>query len=146
MEYRQVYSQAKRLIQSVTGEERDLIKEFKDLSSIEALEMEISAVESRLQLMHEGDPHAIKSYEEREQTIQKVQQLLAELDKKLEEHRDQIVNLREQWEPELDALVAQISQGFAHNFQQIGCAGQVGVHKDEEEFENWSIKIEVRFR
>ena len=30
------------------------------------------------------------------------------------------------WEPELDKLVKEISNAFAYNFEQIGCAGEVG--------------------
>ena len=57
-----------------------------------------------------------------------------------------IDRIRAKWEPELDQLVALISDAFFHNFAQIGCAGQVGVHKDDEDFGQWAIRIEVKFR
>ena len=63
----------------------------------------------------------------------------------LEATRESIREIREQWEPELDAIVSKISDGFSHNFQKIKCAGQVGVYKDED-FEKWAIQIQVRFR
>jgi len=56
-----------------------------------------------------------------------------------------ITEIKDQWEPELDALVAQISEAFGENFAKIQCAGEVGVHKDDD-FEQWAIQIRVKFR
>ena len=69
-----------------------------------------------------------------------------ELDAALAEVQQKISEVREKWEPELDALVGKISDAFRENFEQIQCVGEVGVHKDEEEFEHWTIQIRVKFR
>jgi chromosome segregation ATPase len=112
---------------------------------MEVLENEISATNSRLEMMADGNPQAIKAYENREREIQKVEESLANAAGKLENTRTRITDIREQWEPELDSIVSAISDGFAHNFNRIGCAGQVSVKKDED-FDKWSIQIEVSFR
>ncbi|KAJ4297573.1 Structural maintenance of chromosomes protein 5 [Kalmusia sp. IMI 367209] len=144
-EHRKTHEYVYRLLKSLAGQEKEIVREYKDLESIEELENEIAAVSSRLNLMAEANPHAVKAFEEREQKIHKVQQTLDEVEQKLAHARHEIERIRNEWEPELDALVAKISDGFAHNFQQIGCAGQVSVYKDED-FENWSIQIQVCFR
>lgn len=136
---------AERIIKDLTEDERSIVREFSNLASVEELDNEITAVNARLDLMAEGNPHAIHAYERRQQQIEKAQESLSTVAEDLEEKREQIRQIRERWEPELDQLVAKISDGFSHNFQQIGCAGQVGVYKDED-FENWSIQIQVRFR
>ena len=52
----------------------------------------------------------------------------------------------QQWEPQLDELIAKISEAFADNFSKIQCAGEVVVYKDEEDFDQWAIQIKVKFR
>lgn len=134
----------RRLFESVSDEVKALISEHRGVS-MEDLNNEISAISSRLGLMADGNPQAIKAYEEREREVQKVEQALADTAEKLEHTRTRITEIREQWEPELDRIVSAISDGFAHNFNRIGCAGQVSVKKDED-FDKWAIQIEVSFR
>lgn len=136
---------AQRLIRDLTESEKEMVKEFSELPSLEALENEITAVHARLELMAEGNPDAIRAFENREQRIHAVQESLEKVGEQLGETQERIKEIRGRWEPELDHLVSKISEEFSNNFQQIGCAGQVGVGKDED-FENWSIQIQVRFR
>lgn len=137
--------QAKRLIRTLSDEDRAMMQEYSQLPSIEDLENEIEAVNSRLNLMAEGNPQAVHAYENREKEIASKQQRLEQIAQDLEATRAKIAEIRKEWEPRLDELVSTISDGFSHNFAQIGCAGQVGVYKDED-FEKWSIQIQVRFR
>jgi chromosome segregation ATPase len=133
------------LIQTISEEERVIMQEASELPSMEDLENEIAAVHSRLELMAEGNPNAIRAYENREREIEETEKKLGEIAEQLETTKEQIKEIREQWEPQLDDLVKKISDGFSHNFAQINCAGQVSVNKDED-FEKWSIQIEVKFR
>lgn len=134
----------KELISRASDEVKELFSRFKD-APMEDLDHEIAEVKSRLDLMADGNPQAIRAYEDREREIGKVQQSLAGTADKLEYTRTRITEIREQWEPELDRIVSAISDGFAHNFNRIGCAGQVSVKKDED-FDKWAIQIEVSFR
>lgn len=136
--------QARRIQDNLSDFERATIGEYKDLT-LQELENEISAVNSRLELMEEGNPRALKAYEDREREIERIKQTLQEAEMTLENNRQAIKNIRDQWEPELDSIVGTISDGFSHNFEKIGCAGQVGVKKDED-FDKWAIQIEVSFR
>lgn len=145
-EYDRMVKNTQQDIQSLTDEERAIMLEYRELPSLEALEQEVLAVSARLELMAEGNPGAIKAYEKREEEIGRTRERLEEYTASIQEAKVKIVEIREQWEPQLDALIVKISDAFAHNFRQIGCAGEVTVYKDEEDFDNWSIQISVRFR
>lgn len=113
--------------------------------SMEELHHEIEAERSKLEFIHDGNQGALKEFESRQVTIQKLNVKIDEMGTRLEEVSRKISEVRQLWEPELDNLVKEISNAFAYNFEQIGCAGEVGVHKDED-FDLWAIEIKVKFR
>lgn len=146
-QHKNLYAICQQLSTTVQDDdvEMAIIDQYRQLPTLEALDNEIAAISARLDMMAEGNPGARIAFEKREQDIAATQAKLEHNAERLEATRQTIQEIREQWEPELDALVAQISDRFSHNFQQIGCAGQVGVYKDED-FDKWSIQIQVRFR
>ncbi|KAF2635035.1 P-loop containing nucleoside triphosphate hydrolase protein [Massarina eburnea CBS 473.64] len=142
--YKEQLAEANDILKSVSEAEQDELKKYSDLTT-EELDLAIGDVNTRLSMLAEGNPNAIKNYEKREKDIRTTQEKLENNVAQLKSTREKITGIRKQWEPQLDELVSKISDGFAHNFQQIGCAGQVGVYKDED-FEKWAIQIQVRFR
>jgi chromosome segregation ATPase len=110
------------------------------------LEADIVSTRQRIELLHEGNPRALEQFEKRARDIEKVKNDIANFQTNLEALNRDIEELRSKWEPELDELVELISAAFAHNFERIGCAGQVSVRKDPEDFREWAIQIEVKFR
>jgi len=98
-----------------------------------------------LDYVHEGNSGALREFESRKAKIDKLAFRLRESEKKLETYTRTIARIREKWEPVLDKLIQEISTAFSYNFEQIGCAGEVGVHKDDD-FDLWSIEIKVKFR
>jgi chromosome segregation ATPase len=145
-EYRKLHDVTQRDVRGNTQEENEIILEYRELPSIEALELEIQSVTARLEMMAEGNPGAIRAYEKREEDIKTTRARLDEYARSLEQMKDEINEIRGQWEPQLNALISKVSAAFAHNFEQIGCAGDVRVNKDESDFDNWSVQISVRFR
>lgn len=145
-EHRTITAKAQEEINEASEEEKEIIKQHMNLPSLEDLENEIEAVRAHLDMMSEGNPGAIRQYHDRQKQIEQAQQRLEEYEASLAATKEQVNQIRAQWEPELDQLIGKISDGFSHNFQQIGCAGQVSVYKDEDDFERWSIQIQVRFR
>ena len=109
------------------------------------LEDEIESEKARLELMHEGNGSVIREYEQRKKKIDALTARLQEIKNALSEFDDKIKELKDQWEPELDSLVENISNSFSLNMGQISCAGEVGIHKDED-FDQWAIQIRVKFR
>lgn len=112
----------------------------------EELETEIESEKARLELMHEGNGDVIREYERRQNQIDRLHASLDEVKHALDELDAKINEIRHDWEPRLDNLVESISSSFGHNMEQIRCAGEVSVHKDEEDFDKWSIQIKVKFR
>ena len=137
--------ESRRIFQTRTTEEEAIHAELGGGLTIAELNSEIESVTTRLDLMSDGNPNAIREFEKRARDIEAMQKKLDELTGNLVHMQENIDLVRAKWEPQLDALVFQISDGFSKNFEKIGCAGQVSVHKDED-FDQWSIQIQVRFR
>lgn len=112
----------------------------------EEFEIEIESERARLELMHEGNGGVIREFEQRQKKIDGLKENLEDINHGLGELGERIKEIRDRWEPELDGLVRQISDSFSFNMKQINCAGEVGVFKDEDDFDQWAIQIRVKFR
>ncbi|KAF2404194.1 putative ABC/SMC5 protein [Trichodelitschia bisporula] len=132
---------------NMTPEEQAILKEWvRGDMTLDLLEAEILSTGERISLLSEGTPHILREYEARQEKIDRLAEKIASYEADLANLNAKIADIRSRWEPQLDALVAKISAAFSHNFEKIGCAGQVGVHKDPEDFAQWAIRIEVKFR
>ncbi|SMR52588.1 unnamed protein product [Zymoseptoria tritici ST99CH_1E4] len=134
----------KRIGETFTPAETDVQREVAEWES-QRLETEIVAVQAQLDLLHGGNENIIREYEQRAKNIDAKRAKLDEVEASLNELTSEITKVRDLWEPQLDHLIAQISDAFAENFAGIQCAGEVGVFKDDD-FENWAIQIKVKFR
>jgi chromosome segregation ATPase len=110
------------------------------------LEAEIASLEGRIALVQASNPRLLQEYEKRGQDIEGLEWKLNKIKSDITDLDNAITRTRQVWEPELDRLVSTISESFAYHFSQIGCAGHVGIRKDEEDFDNWAIEIQVKFR
>ena len=137
----------KKCSEFLTGNDelRDFVATLPEDQTTQQLENEIEGEKARLELMHEGNGGVIKEYEQRKKKIDALSARLEEIKSALSELDDKIKEIRDQWEPELDSLVEKISNSFSLNMEQISCAGEVGIHKDED-FDQWAIQIRVKFR
>jgi chromosome segregation ATPase len=130
--------------EDLTANEINILEEVKEMAP-EDLETNIEATQARLEMTAGGNAGIIAEFEERGRKIERDRAKLEEIETNLEQLQSSITEIKDQWEPELDALVAQISEAFGENFAKIQCAGEVGVHKDDD-FEQWAIQIRVKFR
>ncbi len=110
-----------------------------------SLANEVSAEQAKLELTRVVDAGVLDEYRQREREIGALQTQLAAHGAGHADLEAQIAALRGQWEPQLDALIGRINDAFSYNFEQINCAGEVSVHKDED-FDKWAIEIRVKFR
>ena len=118
-------------------EESELFREWVNPSkTLQELDNEIQETRSRIDLLHGGNAGAIQAYETRAIEIQKLTERIANFDADLAQMSERITTIRAQWEPELDSIVAKISDAFTFNFQKIKCSGEVTVVKDEDDFYN----------
>lgn len=111
----------------------------------EDIDQEIEAEEANYSLIQPVDQQILRQYEKRNREIQDYTNRKEDQARRLEKVGNQIEKLMRKWEPSVDQLVSRINDAFSYNFQQISCAGEVGVHK-EEDFDQWSIVIKVKFR
>ena len=141
-----VLDRCTKLLAAPGGEElRTFLLTLPTDQTTEQLEHEIESEKARLELMHEGDGGVIREYEQRKKKIDALTARLSEIKNDLSIFDEKIKDIRGQWEPELDSLIAKISSSFSQNMEQISCAGEVGIHKDED-FDQWAIQIRVKFR
>ncbi|OTB01820.1 hypothetical protein M426DRAFT_25280 [Hypoxylon sp. CI-4A] len=143
---------AQRQIVEVAGlDEEGGNERLKHLSALaedktaEDIDDEIGAESTKLELIHGVDPAILRQYEKRAQDIQELTHRREEMNAKLESYLGKIEQLMQRWEPGVDDVISKINDAFGHNFEQINCAGEVGIHKDED-FEQWAIEIKVKFR
>ncbi|KAF3942401.1 hypothetical protein ABW19_dt0209404 [Dactylella cylindrospora] len=137
------------LVNQLTEDERDEIKEICDNKTLEQLQDDIKREELRLESIHEGNPLAIKQYEDREKELEGLRARIAAQEANLQATQAQIAETRTIWEPRIDQLVNNISEAFSRSFEFINCAGAVRVRKEGKDgcdFENWQIEILVKFR
>ena len=132
---------------SISAEEQAFLAECcQQNGNIDELNAEIESINGRIELLHEGNPGLLQQYEKRQREIEKLEDRVNNFDTELARLNEAISRRRQQWEPELDKLVSEISDAFSYNFAQIGCAGQVNIAKNDEDFSQWAIRIEVKFR
>jgi structural maintenance of chromosomes protein 5 len=127
-----------------TEEEEQFVPPLEEISE-EELDRQIQLDEARLGLLHTDNPNAVREFEERGKLIDSLKTKLERLKTNVTTTQDVINEVKSRWEPQLDSLVQQISDAFADNFNRMGCAGQVTIHKDED-FDKWSLQIQVKFR
>ncbi|KAJ5484801.1 hypothetical protein N7539_004789 [Penicillium diatomitis] len=157
---REMLNEAKRTLKRVQerpGTET-LIETVNQASyTLDSLNADIESQEAQLQLFVGGNSNLIKIFEDREKQIERLESKLSDYRSKLADFDAAIKEVRDRWEPRLDALISKISDAFGDSFARIGCAGQVSLDKVEaesgpngasggSEFDQWSIQIHVKFR
>jgi structural maintenance of chromosomes protein 5 len=135
--YERVASLPEGYVQKVVDESRD--------RTAESIFQEMSAERAKLEVIQANNPQALEEYETWGRRIERHRAEHQNHEAQLAELTEKIATLRSQWEPGLDELVEKINEAFSYNFEQISCAGEVGVHKDED-FDKWAIEIRVKFR
>lgn len=113
--------------------------------TVESIDEDIKIEEAKLDVIQEADPGVLRDFEKRARDIERLQTESATRHADMEQLNEQIQTLRQRWEPRLDDLIRRINDAFSYNFEQISCAGEVGVHKDED-FDKWAVEIKVKFR
>lgn len=132
-------------IQGFDTDERDALLEQANGRTNENLEAELNAERAKLDVIQANNPQALQEYEDWTRRISRERANHTNQETRLRELEEKIERVRGVWEPRLDELVGRINEAFSYNFEQISCAGEVGVHKDED-FSKWAIEIKVKFR
>jgi len=141
---------AKRLRQQASKESplSDQIREEFDKlpNTIPELDELIATTKAKADANYHTDPKVIENYEERKVKIQNLEQELEQEQQKLKTRQEAIEKLKDAWLPPLEQLVSDIDKSFAKNFKELGCAGEVKLEKDPQDFSKYGIQISVKFR
>ncbi|KAK4125010.1 SMC5-like protein [Parathielavia appendiculata] len=135
----------KHAVAILTEDNKDELAAKAQDKTVEDVEQAIQVEKAKLEVIQASNPAALEEYERYAAKIQRERANQANQEARLAELNDKINTIKSQWEPRLDQLVSQINDAFSYNFEQINCAGEVEVHKDED-FEKWAIEIRVKFR
>ncbi|KJR85492.1 SMC5 protein [Sporothrix schenckii 1099-18] len=128
------------------GSERSLaLHALAQTKTTESLQNEVAAERAKLELTRAVDEGVLDEYEQRASRIEQLRRALATTTADFEGMAAQVADVRGRWEPRLDDLIGRINDAFSYNFEQINCAGEISVHKDED-FDKWAIDIRVKFR
>lgn len=114
--------------------------------SLDEIDQEIESEKAKLELIHAVDPSVLRQFEDRAKKIEELTKRTNDTEAKLGRLEDQIKGLMNKFEPRLEAIISKVNEAFGKNFERISCAGEVGLHKDMEDFDNWAIEIKVKFR
>ena len=135
---------AKELMEDGSSRAERLHEMAKD-KTLEDLQNEVSAERAKLELTRVVDSGVLDEYRRRARDIEQLQASMSAHTAGFEDTNEQIAEIRGRWEPRLDELIGRINDAFSYNFEQINCAGEVSVHKDDD-FDKWAIDIRVKFR
>lgn len=113
--------------------------------TVESIDEDIQIEMAKFDVIQEADPGVLRDFEKRARDIEKLEAESATRQADMQDLDENIRALRAKWEPGLDELIRRINDAFSYNFEQISCAGEVGVHKDED-FDKWAVEIKVKFR
>lgn len=130
---------------AIDEQRRDFLSGIKEGHTFETMDAEIQTEKAKLDLIHAADPGVLQEFEKRARDIERGQRDKAKRERQLDSLNEQIQELKDTWEPAVDAIINRINDAFSYNFEQISCAGEVSVHKDED-FDKWAIDIRVKFR
>jgi chromosome segregation ATPase len=142
-EGRVLTEQVRQAIQS--DEQRDLYASLAKDKSPEDVRIEMEAEAAKLELIHAVNPNVMREFEKRAQEIARIKRKMESSSGKLAELMQQLESVMGKFEPKLEELVSQINDAFAYNFEQISCAGEIRIHK-EEDFDLWALDVMVKFR
>lgn len=130
---------------AIDEERRDFLSGVKEGHTLETMDAEIETENAKLDLIHAADPGVLQEFERRARDIERGQRDKAKRERQLDSLSQKIQDLKDTWEPAVDGIINKINDAFSYNFEQINCAGEVSVHKDED-FDKWAIDIRVKFR
>ncbi|KAI8074862.1 hypothetical protein BC940DRAFT_362946 [Gongronella butleri] len=109
------------------------------------IEDEINHEQSAYDALKLLNPGAMKTYEDVTAKLKDLSNSMETNHAKLEKANRDIEETHNKWVPRLEQLVLAISVKFSEGLRNIGCAGEVGISKDED-YDNWGIEIRVKFR
>lgn len=154
-EYKSSKDSVRRLaerVQSVIGEISEESREELQLrgddvsTRQEDVEKELQVLNSKLKLVVVDRPRVIEEYQSRQKKILELQQVTEKQFEELQSIREQIGTIDREWRLQLKELLDPLNEEFSKSFERLGCAGQIQLREDPDDYGKFGIEILVKFR
>ncbi|XP_032068719.1 structural maintenance of chromosomes protein 5 isoform X1 [Thamnophis elegans] len=126
----------------------DVYKAFLDLpSTVDEIDALLNEEKTRASCFTGLNASVVEEYNKRVKEIAQMTAELEEKKKELDSYRRDISQVKERWLNPLKKMVDQINEKFSSFFSSMHCAGEIDLHKEnEEEYDKYGIRIRVKFR
>ncbi|KAJ3240298.1 Structural maintenance of chromosomes protein 5 [Chytriomyces hyalinus] len=124
---------------------REEVAAVKEKYTLEELLDQLTRVQARADILANTDPKVLEQFERRALEIEAAKAKIEKIQQTILKLKASIERIRAIWEGQLNELVTKINNQFSKSLQNIGCAGEIKIGK-EEDFNKWRIDILVKFR
>ena len=134
--------------QEAPDEVKQLWAEEKIPNTFEEVDLLINELKAQADCMESVDPRTLRQYDEARDTIEELRRDIEDREQKISDRNLKIQDLKNSWVNCLEDLIGRIHQNFSSHFSSMGFAGEVALSRGsyEEDFENYGIKIRVKYR
>ena len=114
----------------------------------EEVDLLINELRAQADCMESVDPRTIRMYDEARDNIEELRRDIEEREQRITDRNLKIQDLKNSWVNCLEDLIGRIHKNFSSHFSSMGFAGEVTLSRGshEEDFENYGIKIRVKYR
>ncbi|KAI8807000.1 hypothetical protein BJ742DRAFT_814086 [Cladochytrium replicatum] len=142
----------KRVMDDVTNKHPECADEARekylnnDEVSRESVEGMLADAIAQEEISARVDNGVIREYEKRAGEIKDLRKRVENRQRDQESVDSRVADIKRRWKRKLDALITKINDAFSKSFAEINCAGSVELDCASEEYDQWGIKILVKFR
>jgi chromosome segregation ATPase len=133
--------------------EKDLTAEFRKKldklpGDIDEIDSQINQMEALAQCSYDIDKQIVDDFFKRQKLIEELEKRIGEKTKKLDDHRDNYENIRNEWNNEVEEMIKTINVKFSELFRMLRCLGEIGLNRPDnpEDFDKYGVGIRVSFR
>ncbi|KAM9994805.1 hypothetical protein ACTFIY_001004 [Dictyostelium cf. discoideum] len=147
-EAKRLKSEAEEIVGPITSE---IQEEFKSIGfhSLEEIDNEITATETKANFIISNNPKVLEEYEERKREIQVIEDRISTRQRELQDNDKRMGKLRDDWLVPVKEFISQVNTSFSQYFKAINCLGEVHLGFDEQHPDDYSkyfVDIRVKFR
>lgn len=101
-------------------------------NSVDDIDNQIGTLRLRMNSILDADESVRDTYNQRQKAIEKRRKDLESRTKELADKQSKLEELKSDWLPSLEQLIAKINENFGNFMARINCAGDVSLYKSED--------------
>ncbi|XP_072260268.1 structural maintenance of chromosomes protein 5 isoform X2 [Pyxicephalus adspersus] len=116
-------------------------------NTLDEIDASLNEEQSRVSCFMGLNASVVEDYARRTREIESKTVELNQKKKELEDYRQKISKVKQDWLTPLKHLVEKINEQFSSFFSSMQCVGEVDLHtENEEDYDKYGIRIRVKFR